>query len=299
MSAAGDFASAAMMRLMAAGLAREGVAPPPPSGAHVPRREKRGVLEAVMAADGPAAVLRLADAARGMAAEPLLIALVQARDVADLLDRWQRMERFSHGRHRVEVTAGGKGRFALRHGARDGGPPPAAVESLLVLGVIAVLAEMAGAGDVTLGPEGGTPWREGGVWRDGAMAGVQEVILSARAGRLAPIAEPRAGDTGVAHLRARIAADLLRRWTLGDLAAAADTNARTLQRRLMAEGTSFSRLVAEARVQVAAQHLCRAEGPSLAETGFLSGFADQAHFTRSFVQAVGTTPGRYRADFGR
>lgn len=61
-----DFASAAMMRLLAAGLARRGIPVPvrPPSGAHVPRPLKRGVLQAVMAAHGPLAIPR---APEGMA----------------------------------------------------------------------------------------------------------------------------------------------------------------------------------------------------------------------------------------
>jgi transcriptional regulator GlxA family with amidase domain len=37
----------------------------------------------------------------------------------------------------------------------------------------------------------------------------------------------------------------------------------------------------------------------LAEIGFLAGFSDQAHFARIFHRNVGTTPSRYRAEFGR
>ena len=42
-----------------------------------------------------------------------------------------------------------------------------------------------------------------------------------------------------------------------------------------------------------------ANGPGLAEIGFIAGFADQAHFARTFSRAVGTTPSGYRADFGQ
>jgi len=34
----------------------------------------------------------------------------------------------------------------------------------------------------------------------------------------------------------------------------------------------------------------------LAEVALAAGFADQAHFTRTFKQITGTTPGRYRLD---
>jgi AraC-like DNA-binding protein len=36
---------------------------------------------------------------------------------------------------------------------------------------------------------------------------------------------------------------------------------------------------------------------SIAELGFLSGYADQAHFTRELQRRVGMTPARYRAAF--
>jgi oligopeptide/dipeptide ABC transporter ATP-binding protein len=74
---------------------------------------------------------------------------------------------------------------------------------------------------------------------------------------------------------------------------------RTRQRRPARESLSFSRLFSEARLQVAASHLCDAGGPGLAEIGFLAGFSDQAHFARTFHRNVGRTPGTYRADFGR
>ena len=46
-----DFASAAMMRLVAAGLARQGIAAGlrAPGGAHVPRPDKQAALAAIMA----------------------------------------------------------------------------------------------------------------------------------------------------------------------------------------------------------------------------------------------------------
>jgi AraC-like DNA-binding protein len=91
----------------------------------------------------------------------------------------------------------------------------------------------------------------------------------------------------------------MRRWTLANLAAETSSSPRTLQRRLTERSTSFSRLVTDARIEVAATHLCKANGPALAEIAFIAGFADQAHFARTFSRTVGTTPSSYRADFGR
>ena len=100
-----DFASAAMMRLVAAGLMRQGIAAGlrAPGGAHVPRPDKQAALTAILAAHGHLAVMQIADALPTMPPEPVLMALTRARDVPDFHARWHRLENFSHGRHRVRV----------------------------------------------------------------------------------------------------------------------------------------------------------------------------------------------------
>ena len=298
-----DFASAAMMRLAIAGSARQGISVPlrSPSGAHVPRSQKREVLDAVLTAHGPLAILSIADAARQTPPEPVAQALLRARDTGDLLDRWHRLERFSHGRHRIEVRRLGEDSFQLTHHARDAGPPPSPAESLLVLGLLTTLAEMIGSADVSLVSSTGEIWRENGAWRaptrtpptGSAVLSALPMPRAACRNASIPVKDPIEG------LRQHLVADPVRRWTLADLASAAGASPRTLQRRLAEKSVSFTRLVSETRLQVAASHLCDANGPGLAEIGFLAGFSDQAHFARSFSHAVGTTPSAYRADFSR
>ena len=298
-----DFASAAMMRLVAAGLSRQGISVlvPTSATAHVPLMAKRDVLSEVLANHGPLAIMSIADAAPSMAPEPLVQALTQAKDMPDLMDRWHRLERFSHGRHRVAVEQLGADSFHLTHQARDHGPPPTLAESLLVLGLLTVLSEMIGSTAVTLADASGAVWRSRGKWHFPDVAeGIGSAILTA-AGKPNSVAATTKGwdPDPVTKLRKRLAADPVRRWTVADLAAETGASPRTLQRRLTERSISFSRLVTEARVEVAAMHLCRANGPGLAEIGFIAGFADQAHFARTFSRAVGTTPSGYRADFGR
>ncbi len=299
---AGDFASAAMMRLVAAGLARQGfaVSLPPVAGAYVPQSQKRHVLEAILSSHGPGAILAIADAARHMPPEPVAQALVRARDIADLLDRWHRVERFSHARHTVETERVSGDGYRLNHRARDDGPPPSVAESLLVIGLLTVLAEMVGSAFVTLTSEAGDVWRENGQWRrELSSLDVTSVILTARS---VPVTAPRpefdVSDDPFEKLRDRLTADPVRRWTVMDISAELGTTPRTLQRRLARRSVSFSRLVADARLQVAASHLCDPQGAGLAEIGFLAGYSDQARFSRSFQQAVGTTPKAFRVNFG-
>ncbi len=298
-----DFASAAMMRLVAAGLSRQGISVlvPTSATAHVPLMAKRDVLSEVLAYHGPLAIMSIADAAPSMAPEPVVQALTHATDMPDLMDRWHRLERFSHGRHRVAVEQLGADSFRLTHQARDSGPPPTLAESLLVLGLFTVLAEMIGSTDVTLADTAGAVWRSHGKWHCPDVAqSIGSVILTAT-GKPKVAAEAATGSDPdpVSSLRKRLVADPMRRWTVASLAAETGASRRTLQRRLTERSVSFSRLVTEARVEVAATHLCKANGPGLAEIGFIAGFADQAHFARTFSRAVGTTPSGYRADFGK
>lgn len=296
-----DFASATMMRLIAAGLSRQDISIPVPttSLAHVSRLDKRDVLNAVLASHGPLAILSIADAARFLAPEPVVQALTLAKDIPDLMDRWRRLERFAHGRHRVEAEQLGTDSFRLTHCARDQGPPPSFAESLLVVGLLAILAEMTGSRDVTLKSASGDLWRSNGNWHTPSATGsIGSVVLTAAVvRRTADLGAASLVSDPVSGLRDRLVADPVRRWTVANLAAETGASPRTLQRRLTERSLSFSRLVAEARVEVAATHLNNANGPTLAEIAFIAGFADQAHFARTFSRTVGTTPSGYRADF--
>lgn len=71
------------------------------------------------------------------------------------------------------------------------------------------------------------------------------------------------------------------------------TSARTLQRRLGAEETSFARLVDEVRRE-RAETLLRAGDVSVAEVSWLVGFSEQSAFTRAFRRWTGTSPTEFR-----
>jgi AraC-like DNA-binding protein len=71
-------------------------------------------------------------------------------------------------------------------------------------------------------------------------------------------------------------------------------SSRTLQRRLDSEGTTFQGIVDRARRQLAERYLDDAR-LSLAEIGFLVGFADPSNFHRAFRRWTGMTPSVFRA----
>ena len=97
-----------------------------------------------------------------------------------------------------------------------------------------------------------------------------------------------------ARVRAAIAAELPgREPTVAAVARRLATSARTLQRRLGEEGTSFARLVVEVRRERAETFL-RAGDVSVAEVSWLVGFSEQSAFTRAFRRWTGASPSAFR-----
>lgn len=279
-----DFASAAMLRLIRLGLARQGLAldwpAPPPAAARVPLRDKRALLNGLLARHGATAVFRLGEAVLDAPDEPALTALLAARDPVDLVQRFQRLERYVHSRHRVVIEAAPAGQLRLRHRSRLTGQPPQAAEDLVVWGLlVGVMQRLGVPGLVTTCSDG---------------TAVLDLRWTPAAAPSAP-PRPSRADT-LAAARARLAADCGAAWTLPRLAAALDLAPRTLQRRLAEAGSGFSALWTEVRLAAAGRLL--AEGTdSAAQIGYLCGFADQAHFTRCFHHHVALTPARYRREF--
>jgi AraC-like DNA-binding protein len=70
-------------------------------------------------------------------------------------------------------------------------------------------------------------------------------------------------------------------------------SARTLDRRLRAEGTSFRAVLDGFRHELA-ERLLRDRRVSLGEAAFLLGFSDPSAFHRSFKRWTGRTPHAFR-----
>ncbi|MDO9452546.1 MAG: AraC family transcriptional regulator [Stagnimonas sp.] len=81
--------------------------------------------------------------------------------------------------------------------------------------------------------------------------------------------------------------------TLDHAAAALGITARTLQRRLSAEGESFQSALDAVR-RVRAETLLREGGASLSQIAFLLGYTEQSTFQNAFRRWTGVTPGEFR-----
>lgn len=95
------------------------------------------------------------------------------------------------------------------------------------------------------------------------------------------------------HLLSLIAADPARGWRIDQASAHLGLTGRSLQRYLLAENTTFSKILRKARTDVACR-LLEERDTTLAEIGFCCGYADQAHFQREFRKEIGVTPRKYR-----
>ncbi|WP_428528508.1 helix-turn-helix transcriptional regulator [Roseibium sp.] len=297
-----DFASAVMMRLIALGMEKQGLSPAAAGarGAHVARSAKSAALNDLAAQHGPLTILRLADAVHDLPPEPVAVALKKAVGLEDFLQRWHRVETFSHSSNRVLVEPLDPIGYSLHHVSKTRSSTPTLAESLLVIAVVTVLAEIASDHGLVLETDRGQLLRENASWRGLETLDWSEkfyLIQTSQQMREQPVLEVTDSDL-VERTKGIVAQDLARRWSVQILSEMLAISKRTLQRRLAEKGVSVSQLIMDARLEAAAALLCESDGPGLGAIGFLTGFADQAHFSRSFAEHVGIPPQDYRKRFG-
>jgi AraC-like DNA-binding protein len=116
---------------------------------------------------------------------------------------------------------------------------------------------------------------------------------------LAPQLEKELGDNNgnenfIVRVRTAIQEKLAgRRPGIGDVARALHISSRTLQRRLQEEGSSFQRVLEDARHQLA-RHYLNDSTLVLNEAAYLLGYEDGNSFVRAFRTWEGVPPARWR-----
>lgn len=275
----------------------------------VSRHDQARVLHAIVERRGRDALLAAGSHLDAAAGDPVLLALLNSDSPSVLLDKVDRLNRYLHSTHRHRLVELGDRHVELQH-VSTRGPAPTADESTFVCGLYLALLDRIGCGGLTCAfpdaPTGSTDVYRGGRprevpacglgrWSIGwtsfrpvrTLTGLDELVLRQAPADLADgSASTRAG--------AVIAEDLSRAWKVADVAARLAMAPRTLQRRLADEGRSFTEVVRRTRV-AAAEELLRDPGRSVTAIGFLTGFSDTAHFSRTFKAATGATPTRWRA----
>lgn len=296
-----DFASSAFYGLIVSELARRGHRAHGPAGfaGKIAREAKTTLLAGALAALGPSALVAVGSGIRQVGFDPTLEVMLRAADARDLLDRWSRLERYHHGRHRVRLVAESERSLVTEHYALEG-PPPTLGEDLVVCGLLAALLQQVGCRglDVDVGAARQPVMRRDRIrelrrWTGGSAAR-WHFSWSSFARRQPITPPPLDASLGVAdRVTAVLLHDLGRGWRLSTTARTLGASPRTLQRALAREGTSFQDLLRATRANDAAR-LLLAGVMALTEIGYACGFADQAHFTRDFKTRFNMTPGTYR-----
>ena len=303
-----DFASAALYGLMVRELARQGIQVEVIQAALqkksltrealVPLQLKRELLAAVYERHGAAPLLAVGAGIRRQGFEPALHVLARAHAPLELIHRWQRLEKFVHSRHRVEIVEHSPLAMTLRHVSLVAGEPPLPAEDYLIAGLLCALLEAIGCEGIALDVGADTAlWRLQWAHHVPRPVGVPAVL---RASTLdtAPIVPIvlRAATPEVADVVELVAGDTARNWSVAEAAAATLTSRRTLQRRLARSAVTFKQLVQAVRVREACRLLTdTAFSPS--EIGYWCGFSDQSHFSREFKRRTNATPIMFRQAF--
>lgn len=265
--------------------------------------DKVGMLSAAVKASGWRAAFELGTEVKGLRAHPVVAALASASYPELVLDRWLRLERFGHSRNRTELLStqpGERTTIVLHHVALDGGSIHF-VSDLFIWGVLVGLMELAGI-EVCSAAIADSPEAVAVSDRDLLHESTAEVrgetsvlqLTCASAAAHPPQAPALTESRGIAlRLSALLRDDLLRRWDLNTAASALGLSRRSLQRQLSEAKSTFSETLLRTRVD-AAEQMMRDSRLKLGEIGFCAGFADQAHFTRSFRRFYDVPPSAFR-----
>lgn len=308
-----------MLRVLQAGMRRQGLQSPAQAwlkSAKVPLDAKRQWVGQVLAQRGWAGLLRLGEGVQDLEGEVLFDYLSASAQPQHILHAWLRLERYVHSRHRLALTYLSPKHVQMHHYSVIEGQAPTPAEDVVVLSVLLGILERCGLTGLQFCWDAAPAWWDWSISSEPEAALRQVLALGATARwqiqwqtNPAPKAtSKKAGqasqadwnDSGLGdkHSWSRQLANWIGKQllqsrveslNLADAAQELGSSERSLQRHLQAEGVRFVDVLGQVRVNLAASQL-RSSTCSLAEVGFSSGFADQAHFCREFKRRVGMSP---------
>jgi len=269
------------------------VRPDPMDRAVAPDASKRALVARALEHHGPGLLLRVGLHLEAADETPVLTVLRQSPDSSVIAQKWMRLERYHHAAHRTVIEQPRPGLWLCRRHSETA--PASLGENCLIAGLLFGLLA-----DTGLRPDileiGGKRLRAEGFGSadlrgtDGARFTIRWKCDPAARRASEPNRPAPIGD----RLADLLAADPGRSWRIDDAAPCLAVSRRSLQRKLAAEGRTFSTLLRRARMREAVRLLAdRSVG--LADIGYCCGYADQAHFHRDFRRATNMTPKVFRA----
>jgi len=298
-----DFASTTLYNLIASQLQKLGMDTQPLTRfeGKTQRAEKAGLLSAAIDSLGASPIVQIGQGIVSIQSDPTLAVLTRANSPQELLQRWQRLERYYHGKHRVRVLGQSSDSLVLEHYSTQKSKPSVG-EDLVIAGLLAALLQCVGCQALTLEIgkcrerfiENDSMIQVESMPDDTAIWYVKWKAFESQQ-QLTSVASKK---TSMAQqVSVMISDDLGRNWRLGTAAKMLGTSTRSLQRSLAQEDETFQRLLRTVRVQHSAV-LITAGNHKLAETGYACGFSDQAHFSRDFKLRFNMSPTQF-ADIAR
>ncbi|MEM6996765.1 MAG: helix-turn-helix transcriptional regulator [Myxococcota bacterium] len=269
--------------------------------------DKRTIVTAVFDAHGSRAVVELGRGIRGLPSHPVLDAVTRMPDPLAVVERWMRLERFGHTHHRTRTVDAAPRSTTIEHVSTSGSAIHP-LDDLFVWGLYVGLLERAGVtgASVELVQDDGdaVPLTEGVATRGPHdlpgrtdLARIRWGTADGAAARALPPSDPHPAAETVSDVDAMVRTDLVHRWQVAEVAKRLALSSRQLQRQLRAAGTTFGDLLQRSRVGAAHDLLKRTE-LSLVEVAFCTGFADAAHFSRTFRRLLEVPPSVYRELLG-
>jgi AraC-like DNA-binding protein len=307
-----DFASAAMLRVLHAGMGKLGLRSPVKQWlrqATVPLDAKQQLVGKVLRARGISSLLFLGQGIHDMKHDSLMPMLIHPGQPLRILRAWLRLERYLHSKHRIAQTIVNDQMVQHQHFSIKAGSAPSPAEDLVVAGVLIALLQNAGCNGLEVHLMNGVklwPWQDSPAqfaalkeavendqthdWRI-HWHSVEDVLSTDQ-----PSTEEKNLSSASLSIRIRDLAlqSLGEPMSLASAAAQLMQSTRSLQRKLQLEGASYVDLIATARAERASHMLSISSQPALAEIGFACGYTDQAHFCRDFKRRVGMSPARFR-----
>lgn len=275
----------------------EGVATADPmKGAAIGAGRKLSLIERVMDRGGAGLLLSVGQYLHLSNETPALAVLLRSATPRVLAEKFMRLERYHHSSHRTAIDTR-EGAWVCVRSSKDRDATDG--ENCLIAGLLLGLLGAIGIVDCRL-EIGGQSFAAGDLPDASLAPGVETSsfrIAWMPSNRSVQRERPSQTRDDGAHLSERLAAlvetDLGRSWKITETARRLGLSERSMQRRLAAEGRSFSSVLRQARMKLATTFLVETD-TSLAEIGYCCGYADQAHFQLDFLLTANVTPRRFR-----
>jgi len=285
--------------------------------ASVPMELKGNLLEKIWRNSGPLALLEIGQGIQEVQYDPVWLAANRSENPAILISKWRRFESFAHSQNRVRIEFLSDQEISCQRYTVIGGVP-SIQENLLICGLIIALLENIGCLNLQCemkSNEESFCIRRDGIfqlpkdlssldtinwtlrWRGFNRNSTEKTVdLEAQVRVLTRSYKSRRASFLRSIFRLLLE-DSSRQWRLDELAQAAGSSRRSMQRRLEECGLNFSKITRLVKIHEACRLLD--EGlTSITGVAFCSGFSDSAHLSRDFRSSMGMSPTQYKELIG-